>query len=353
MKTLTISNMYPSEKDPYYGTFVKSFYESLKFYEPDYSEKIVIKGRTKSKIKKIFRYLKFYTICLYKLLFCDYDIIYVHTITFPIPPIRIISRIKKLPLVFNVHGGDVLVHSKLSQKLKNIAANILPEAKLIVCPSEYFKHICLSEFNNIDPKKIFISPSGGVASIFFIEDSRPTNQILKIGYVSRIDPDKGWKVFVDAINILVKKNYDIEGILIGRGSDENKLRREIQNTVNIKYLGPKTHSELPFYYSSFDCFVFPSLAFESLGLVGIESMAAGTPVIASNIGGPSYYVIDNFNGFKFIPGNAKDLARAIEKFISLSEDDKIKLRENCRVTAAEYNSSKVSQELYEKIKSLC
>lgn len=345
--------MYPSAKDPYYGTFVKNFYESLKAYNQDSNEKVVIEGRTKSKLKKIINYTVFYSTCFYKLLFKKYDIIYVHTITFPILPIRLVSSVKKLPLIFNVHGGDVIVHSKLSRFLKNLSRKLLPEAKLIVCPSEYFKEICLSEFKNVESENIYISPSGGVAPSFFIEHSSFSKGTIKLGYVSRIDPDKGWNIFVEAIRILRNRGYDIRGIIIGRGREEKALRNLINQNEDIEYLGPKSHSELPSYYSSFDCFIFPTMAFESLGLVGIEAMAAGTPVIASNIGEPSNYVKNGFNGYKFDVGDPYSLANSIEKYVSLTEDKKNTMSKNCVIYAEKYRSTEVAKELYKKILSVC
>lgn len=345
--------MYPSEKDPYYGTFVESFYNSLKNHAPYSSEKIVIKGRSKNKFKKFGGYLWFYGRIVHRLLFNNYDLVYVHTVTFPIIPIKIVSLFKKIPLVFNVHGSDVLVKSRLASILKKLARPIVEQSKLLVCPSESFKRICIAEFPNITNSQIFISPSGGINKRFFCKPKSNFSETLHIGYVSRIDHEKGWRVFVDAVKILINENYKIKATIVGRGSEKTDLKESIAGYRDkIEYLGPKTQEELPQIYNSFDCFIFPTLAFESLGLVGIEAMASGTPVIASNIGGPSEYINEGVNGFKFMPGDTKDLVNKIKYFYNLSTSRKIEMSNNCINCAKDYESSQVSNMLINKLKTI-
>ena len=110
--------MYPSVKDPVYGTFVQTFVEQMKVLNTEGKTNIiVIKGRDGEYGRKLFKYVKFYISILFSLLFRKHDIVYVHTITYPIIPIRLALLFRKLPLVFNVHGGDVLTHGKIAGKM--------------------------------------------------------------------------------------------------------------------------------------------------------------------------------------------------------------------------------------------
>ena len=78
--------MYPSKKDPVYGTFVQSFVESVQSLNIDGQTKtVLIKGRNGNSFQRISRYVGFYLCVLFRLLFYRYDIIYVHTISHPIP----------------------------------------------------------------------------------------------------------------------------------------------------------------------------------------------------------------------------------------------------------------------------
>ena len=357
MKILVISNMYPSKKDPAYGTFVRNFYEDLnKRNASGYNEIICIKGRTKSKFLKILKYVSFYTETLFKLLVNKYDIVYVHTITFPILPIKAVSILKKLPLVFNTHGTDVLTRGGISSKLKQIASSLLPSSLLIVVPSEYFKKIVLSEFHTIDENQIYISPSAGIRKSFYNDNqNRHTNSTFHIGFVSRIDSGKGWDTMIRAVNKLKKEGITIKVTIAGGGSQEtqliNKINEEKLDDI-IDYIGPIDQERLPELYLSFDVFIFPTILPESLGLVGIEAMAAGVPIICSDIGALSTYVIDGYNGFKIQPGNYLELADTIKKYITLSATEKDMLRKGAYEMSKGYNAEKVNKQLFDKLTSL-
>lgn len=115
---------------------------------------------------------------------------------------------------------------------------------------------------------------------------------------------------------------------------------------NVEYVGPVAYEELNQYYSKMDLFVFPTLLRESLGLVGLEAMAASVPVIASKIGGITDYLKDGYNGFYFNPGDSDDLADKIQKFIELSDGDKKTMSYHARETAENYQSNMVSTSLF-------
>jgi D-inositol-3-phosphate glycosyltransferase len=64
----------------------------------------------------------------------------------------------------------------------------------------------------------------------------------------------------------------------------------------VEFVGAKDHSQLPTYYSAAEALLMPS-DYESFGMVALEAMAAGTPVIASNVGGLAYLVRDGETGY--------------------------------------------------------
>jgi len=70
-----------------------------------------------------------------------------------------------------------------------------------------------------------------------------------------------------------------------------------------------------------DVFVLPSKIRESFGMVLVEAMACGIPVIGSNIGGIPEIIKDSFNGYLFEPGNEKDLTDKLSKILS---DEKLR-----------------------------
>lgn len=101
--------------------------------------------------------------------------------------------------------------------------------------------------------------------------------------------------------------------------------KELNLLEYCSYLGPKTHQELNELYHQADVMIFPTMLYESLGLVGLEAMACGCPVIGSNIGCLPEYVKDGVTGFLFESGNSHELADKIINFYELS----ISQREKC------------------------
>ena len=355
MRLLIISNMYPSDQDPVYGTFVKVFADKMAIYNREgKTQLIAIRGRDGGYWKKLKKYGVFYACILYQLLFYQYDLIYVHTITYPIVPIRIASFFRrKLPLVFNVHGGDVLTRGKLAFFLRQRSIPLLKRAKMIVSPSVFFRTILLREFPFLPSEKIVVSPSGGIASFFYegvaVKQYQPS---LTIGYVSRIDEAKGWDTFLRAIAQLRQEGISCLGVIVGRGAKESEMRNmisELSLQDHVHYKGPVAYEALPDVYRSFDLFVFPTCLEESLGLVGLEAMACGKPVIGSKIGGLTDYIEEGKNGFFFCPGDADDLVVQIKKYMSLTVEQKNEMAASAFQKASRYKSDNIQLSLYKKL----
>lgn len=348
--------MYPSTKDPVYGTFVQSFVENMsQLNKGDVTDIIVVKGRDGNSIQKLWKYIKFYCSSLFVLLLKKYDMVYVHTITYPIIPVRIACFFKDIPLIFNVHGGDVLTRGKIAAKLKEFAKPLLNKAKMIVSPSYFFKDVLLREFPFLTEEKIFVSPSGGIDSSFYHNESKAKNNSFTIGYVSRISAAKGWDTLLESLSVLVK-TIDCRLIVAGRGTQMKEFKIMIQNlglSDYVNYVGPIPYKNLPEIYRQMDLFVFPTCLEESLGLVGIEAMSSGVPVIGSKIGGLTDYIIDDYNGFYFMPGNSESLTSQILKYYNLDGQSKSKLRNGAFLTAQKYDSNSVNETLYEEIVKRC
>ena len=346
--------MYPSNRDPVYGTFVKVFYEDIQKYFSNV-ELVAIKGK-RNGLDKIFAYLKFYIIIFFKLIVSRYDFVYIHTIAHPIPPIRAASLFRNLNLVFNIHGDDLLTTTKLSTKLRNLSYPLLKNAKQIIVPTDYFKDILIEECPWINKNIIFISPSGGINLSFFKNTTKQNHQLPVVGYVSRIDKGKGWEYLLCAIHILVLKGHKLKVEIVGSGFQVSLLEKQIfelglQDIVS--YRGALTHAELPDFYHNLDWFVFPTYRKgESLGLVGLEAMASMTPVIGSDIAGLRSYIVDGVNGFLIPPQNSEMLASTIERALTLSKSEIIDLQNNAYNTALRYESSLVNKILFEKLNSI-
>lgn len=148
-------------------------------------------------------------------------------------------------------------------------------------------------------------------------------------YVGRFDPRKGIETLVRACARL-KETYGSElanfqlAIVGGSSPDmpDGRERDRIESIVKGLGLSDRTlfaglvgHDLLPVYYSAADVCVVPSY-YEPFGLVAIEAMACGTPVIASNVGGLKFTVIPEQTGLLVPPKDVGALASAIDRIIS-------------------------------------
>lgn len=358
MKILLISNMYPSAKDKTYGTFVKMFKEGVERNANDIIfDCCFIRGRSNSCVAKVYKYIVFYSAIIYKVLFTKYDFVYNHQITHTAPVLRFCRCLRKFKLVMNIHGGDVVTIDKRSEKLLNVAIPLLVNSKLIVVPSEYFKGIVLNRIPGISSNQLFVSASGGINKSVFTYKNTHRALTGTIVYVSRIDTGKGWDVLIDAVSELKSSGKIIEKriLFVGYGAQTELLKKRIQELDLLEYcnyLGPKTHQELNELYNEADVMIFPTMLNESLGLVGLEAMACGCPVIGSNIGCLSEYIKDETTGFLFESGNSQELATKIMDFYNLSEDQRSTMRVQAIKMAWKYDSDEISQRLVNKLKDI-
>jgi len=149
-------------------------------------------------------------------------------------------------------------------------------------------------------------------------------------YVGRIEPVKGLMTVIHALSMLKHKNpglySQLKLMVIGGGQiqdlRQNREYHRIKQSARdenidekVVFLGSKKQSELKHYYSTADVLLVPSL-YESFGLVVIEALASGTPVLVSRIGDMPMIVRDGQNGLTFHPNDPASLASSLEEFFS-------------------------------------
>ncbi|MBC1435028.1 glycosyltransferase family 4 protein [Listeria rocourtiae] len=349
MKILVISNMFPSEDYPSYGIFVKN-HVCLMEGAADEIETITMKKEL-NKMKKIWHYLLFYCRIFLTLLFKKYDIVYLHYAShsaFPILCAKFLNRY--INLVVNVHGSDVFPETPFQERLQKWVARLLKQASHVVVPSDYFKQTVIDRYQLL-PEYIWISPSGGInRDLFAPQEAVKDTSTFQVGYVGRIDVDKGWD---DALRGFSKfkqqSNRQAELIMVGSGKENSQkeaLIQELGLQEDVRCYDLLPQEELVALYNEMDVFVFPSRRKgESLGLVGIEAMACGVPVIGSQIAGIQGYLIDGENGYFTEIGNPYSIAEKLLKFLANSEEEKQTLRSNAFHSAIRYDQLRVQKDM--------
>lgn len=356
MKVLIVSNMFPDNKHPSAGIFVKKFCDELEKIGIKYDLSVMYKYDTY--MSKVYGYIRFYIGTFVKLLINNYDVVYIHYASHSSIPVLLASKFKRMVIYTNLHGSDVVPENGIQEKFQKYTKRILKKSKRVIVPSEYFLDYVASKYS-IDKKIINVYPSSGVDTNLFTVLSAAEKASIKkkygvdngfttFCYVGRITADKGWDTFLNAIAKIIEKKKTVNFLFIGDGNEKEKYNALIEKmglNPYIKKYSLLPQSELVYIYNISDAFIFPTRRVgESLGLVAIEAMACGTPVIASDFAAPKYYVIEGFNGFKFQVDNAEQLAEIIEKFI-IGEYSKVKMTNNCLNTAYAYDNVKIQDKL--------
>lgn len=171
--------------------------------------------------------------------------------------------------------------------------------------------------SRIEPQKIF-TLYNFVDLTRFNPGNRSPFKGHKIAFAGRIEKRKGWREFVKAAHHF----HGREGLtfhIAGTGTEATKLVRRIrkQKDARIEYVG--FIGQMKEFYQQADLMVIPS-HFEPMGMVAIEAMACGVPVLATNVPGLNEIVRNKVNGWTYPSKSVPDLTRAIESILNCNPE---------------------------------
>lgn len=312
------------------------------------SHKSVIKGKGKGVLIKIKKYFQFAVDVFFKATFLKYDIVYVHQVSHCAIILFPLLLLMKSKLVVNFHGDDAFVQNRI---LRFLIKQMVHVSRLVVVPSNFMKQ----EISVSYPKaknKIFVSPSGGInLNLFFSKGVRTVvNDEIVVGYFGRFDSGKGIKCLQDSLRLVkgVKLFY-----FIGKGEYLEDFKSYVVNThlnFDYEFISTLPHEKLVDYFNKLDLFIYPSER-ESLGLIGLEALACGVPIIGSNIPGTKDYLHEGYNGFRFAVNDSLGLVQCINKYLTLPDEAKLLMHQNAKDSVKEYDVRIVSENLIKKLQT--
>ena len=138
---------------------------------------------------------------------------------------------------------------------------------------------------------------------------------LNILFVGRLEERKGFIHLVKAYNRLRKRKVDARLLVVGAGPKLREYKRFVglRGIRDVEFLGRVSDEEKVRYFASADIFCAPNTGQESFGIVLLEAMAAGVPIVASDIHGFKRVVERNVQGILVEPKNHRALAAALYK----------------------------------------
>ena len=232
----------------------------------------------------------------------------------------ILAKIKKAKIVSHIHidpspSGHM---GSLLSTYKNIFwKRLLPLSNVVICPTE--DYINVAKKYGVKKEKCTIIPCGiDTKRIYKNHISEPIPKITNILFVGRLNKQKGIPRLLRAVK-LIQDKYDIILHIVGEGEEKRTIENIIkkENINNVILHGRVPDNSLWELYHKSDIFVLPSER-ESFGIVLLEAMASGLPIIASDIIGIRNVVKDCS---LLVKPNPKNFAIAIEKLII---DEKLK-----------------------------
>jgi len=282
----------------------------------------------------------------------------------------IIPRYKKkknIPLVVTYHGdpekdmGGFIYKVSVSFYVRYLLDKILSLADIIISPSEHY--INESRYLKKYRDKIEVIPNGINIEDFNVPLSKEEcreklglpldgNVIL---FVGKLSPYKGLNFLLEAMPKILKKVPKVKLVFIGEGEIKKKLEtlsKKLNIEKSVEFTGFVENNLKAMYYRAADVFVLPStMRTESFGIVNLEAMACGIPIVASRIGGIPSIVKNGENGLLVPPKDVEALADAI---IYLLENENLrqKMGERGKKRVKSYSWDRIAEmteKVYEKV----
>ena len=195
----------------------------------------------------------------------------------------------------------------------------------IIAPTHQEKKNLIDLYNT-NPDKIDIIPGGVNLNLFQIDRQKDARKAIHIGFdeplllfVGRFAVEKGIALLFEAIQLLHKKP-SVQLMIIGGDGNHDPIKRDLADRAaqlhiekQVHFAGRVDHQQLPLYYNAADLVVMPSL-YESFGLVCLEALACGTPVVSTHVGIMPSILDGKTNGTTISETGPHSLATAIENF---------------------------------------
>ncbi|MBI5680823.1 MAG: glycosyltransferase family 4 protein [Methanobacterium sp.] len=269
------------------------------------------------------------------------------------------AKKKNVPFVVTYHadaqdsGGNFIRNLATFIYNRTLLKKVLKGADVIIATSNSF--INESRFLGDFKEKIRVIPNGINIEEFEINLSKeeckaklglPLNKKI-ILFLGNIVSYKGPDILIKAFNEIKDEVEDVELVFAGRGEMQGeliKMANDLGIIDNIRFTGYVDEELKPIYFKSADIFCLPSITkAEAFGIVNLEAMACGVPIIASRLGGIPDIVKNEENGLLVNPNDSKSLADAI-LFLLKNEDIAQKMGNKGKRMVKDYSWEKIAEE---------
>lgn len=271
-----------------------------------------------------------------------------------------------IPIVATIHatesGRNGGIRDEQQRYINDTEWMLTYEASEVIVNSNYMKNEVQRLFGlpfekiNVVPNGINLNIYNGIERNYEFRRKYARDNEKIIMCAGRLVYEKGFQYLIDAAPKILSKYNDAKFIIAGKGGMLNELKEKANYlgiSEKVYFTGQLTPKELYTMYRCADIAVFPS-TYEPFGLVAIEGMYAGTPIVVSDIGGLNEIVEHGVTGMKSYAGNPNSIADSILALLfdyqlayNIAKNGKAKVKET-------YNWTKIAQDthfIYQK--SIC
>ncbi len=276
----------------------------------------------------------------------EFDIIHLHE---PLMPMlcTTVLRLSRTTNIATFHAsgarswynyGSPLIKLLLKKWFRKLNGRIAVSELAMNCVSKHF------------PACYHIIPNG-IDLKHFSPDVLPFDEFcdgkLNILFVGRLEKRKGLDYLLKAYQQVKQEIPDSRLIIVGPGTRlRHKYEKQVKQGIlkDVVFVGYAPYDDLPRYYKTADIFCAPATGWESFGIILLEAMAIGKPIIASNVEGYASLITHGVEGYLVPPKDEKELARSL---ISLLRDESLRREMGAKgqLKAREYAWEDIAQRL--------
>jgi glycosyltransferase involved in cell wall biosynthesis len=247
----------------------------------------------------------------------DADLIHLH-FPYPIGELSYLMAGKGRPMVLTYHS-DIVRQKRLLRLYRPFLRRALARADRIIATSLQYAES--SEFLPAYKEKVRVVPLG-IDTDRFADLDLPKTAALRERFGSPFILFVGRLRYYNGLEFLIRAMLDIEAnlVIVGTGPEESELRAltsQLNLSEKVRFAGEVPDAEIVSYYQACDLFVLPScLPSEAFGIVQLEAMACGKPVVCTELGtGTSYVNVDGETGLVVPLCDSDALAHAINRIL--------------------------------------
>lgn len=297
-KILCLNNGYPTDVNPQYTTYVHTIATCLRRAGHDVDLLVIRYDKPIKPAYKAWKYLRYWLQILFRR-FDRYDIVYINHLPYAWPAV-LNKSLRRTKVYVHWHGEELVSQSQFIHRVLNFLRPRMTGFCHIV-PSHYFKQR-LMEIMGISSGMIAVSPSGGVDTAVFrpLSDDKQDEDAVVVGFSSALTQSKG----ADMLLKLMRAQDEIERTagrkvafkVIDYGREATYYTAQFrQATERVEIVGKMPKSSMPMFYNSISVLLMGSIR-ESLGLVVLEAMSCGRPVVTYDLCAFPEFVVSGESG---------------------------------------------------------